>query len=56
MAVVGNVVSGSVDGNVVGSVTDTKGTYAYGMVAVGSGWHVAYYDNFSVSATEREHT
>ena len=45
----GSTVTGNVDGKVVGSVTNS--TYTHGMVALGSGWHEAYYDNFSVTAT-----
>ena len=46
---VGATVTGSVDGKVVGSVHNA--TYTHGMVALGSGWHEAFYDNFTVTAT-----
>ena len=47
---VGTKVTGTVDGKVVGQVNDAKATFTHGMVAVGSGWHAAYFDNFTVSA------
>ena len=47
--VAGVVATGSVDGNVVGSCNATA--FTHGMAAVGSGWHVAYFDNFTVNAT-----
>ena len=49
LSTVGATVTGSVDGKVVGSAHNT--TYTHGMVALGSGWHEAFYDNFSVTAT-----
>ena len=47
---VGTKVTGTVDGKMVGQVNDINATFTHGMVAVGSGWHVAYFDNFSVAA------
>jgi hypothetical protein len=47
---VGTKVTGTVDGKVVGQVNDRNATFTYGMVAIGSGWHVAYFDNFTVNA------
>ena len=49
--VVGSVLTGSVDGTLVGSTTDANATFTHGMVAIGSGWHVAYFDNFAVNTT-----
>merc|ERR1711957_27239 len=46
--VVGTRVIGTVDGHVVGTVDDD--TFHKGMVAVGSGWNEAYFDDFGVSA------
>jgi len=50
LELVGKQVTGTVDGKVVGTVTDTNATYTHGMVAIGSGWHIAYFDNFTVNA------
>jgi hypothetical protein len=45
----GTTVTGWVDGIQVGSVQN--GTLTHGMAAIGSGWHVAFFDNFTVNAT-----
>ena len=50
LELVGKQVTGTVDGVVVGTVADTNATYTHGMVAIGSGWHLAYFDNFTVDA------
>lgn len=50
LELVGKQVTGTVDGVVVGTVADTHATYTHGMVAIGSGWHLAYFDNFTVDA------
>eukprot|EP00729_Bicosta_minor_P001071 gene1071-29945_t len=50
LELVGKQVTGTVDGVVVGTVADTKVTYTHGMVAIGSGWHLAYFSNFTVDA------
>ena len=52
--VIGDTVTGMVDGVQVGSVVNA--TLGHGMVAVGSGWHLAYFDNFTVNATQSEPT
>jgi hypothetical protein len=49
LTVHGTTVSGLVDGKQVGSVRDS--TFTHGMVAVGSGWHEACFDDFVVTAT-----
>jgi hypothetical protein len=43
----GGAVTASWDGQVLASVTDDKS--GYGMAAVGSGWHAAWFDNFEVA-------
>jgi galactosylceramidase len=43
---VGSRITVSLDGQVVGAVTDE--TYASGMAGVGSGWHPAQFDNFEI--------
>ena len=50
LELVGKQVTGTVDGVVVGTVADTNVTYTLGMVAIGSGWHLAYFSNFTVDA------
>ena len=47
LEVVGSSITASVDGQKVAAVTDTK--YQHGMVALGSGWHLAYFDSFSIA-------
>jgi hypothetical protein len=42
----GGAVTASWDGALLASITD--GSSGYGMAAVGSGWHEAWFDNFSV--------
>ena len=49
--VIGNTLTGTVDGKVAGVYTDEQSRFTHGMVAIGSGWHVAYFDNFTVNAT-----
>lgn len=44
----GTVIEAYVGGARVASITDA--TYAYGNAAVGSGWHAASFDNFTVTA------
>lgn len=43
---VGSTVTALVDGVVVQKMSDS--TYSHGMVAVGSGWHQAFFDDFAV--------
>jgi hypothetical protein len=45
----GDAVTASWDGVVLASVTATNS--GYGMAAIGSGWHVAWFDNFDVVGT-----
>jgi hypothetical protein len=47
LTVEGDSIKASVDGRVVSQVTDTK--FKHGMVAIGSGWHLAYFDDFSIA-------
>ena len=47
LEVAGDSITASVDGKKVASVTDAK--FQHGMVAVGSGWHLAYFDDFSIA-------
>ena len=47
VTMVGSKITASVDGKVVAAVTDT--THLHGMAAVGSGWHLAYFDDFSLA-------
>jgi hypothetical protein len=42
----GPTVTASWDGDVLAQISDSKS--AYGMAAVGSGWHEAFFDNFKV--------
>ena len=44
----GSAITATWAGATLASVTDTKG--AYGMVAIGSGWHEAWFDNVRISA------
>lgn len=46
LAFVGTKITASFDGAVVATVTDTGSSY--GMVALGSGWHRAWFDDFAV--------
>ena len=55
LKVAGSTLTGTVDGETVGSTTDASNRFAHGMIAIGSGWHEAAFDNFSVSATTRVH-
>jgi len=50
LELVGTQVTGTVDGKIVWTGADTKATFTHGMVAIGSGWHLAYFDNFTVNA------
>jgi len=43
----GTTIKTYLDNIQLNSVTDN--TYGYGMVAIGSGWHEAYFDNFSIT-------
>ena len=45
----GAVITGVVDGVVVGAVSDS--TFSHGMAAVGSGWHQAGFDDFELNAS-----
>jgi hypothetical protein len=45
---VGGTVTASWEGAVLATVQDAKS--AYGMAALGSGWHDAWFDNFAVAA------
>jgi len=43
----GSTITATLDGTRLNSIQDT--TYGYGMVAVGSGWHEAFIDDFSIT-------
>ena len=43
----GKNVTARLDGSVLAQVEDSSS--AYGMAAVGSGWHLSYFDNFTVA-------
>ena len=45
LAFVGSNVTASLDGAVLAQVTDT--TTSFGNVAIGSGWHAAWFDDVS---------
>lgn len=42
----GQKIAATVNGKQVTSLSDS--TFAYGLAAVGSGWHDAYFDNFAI--------
>ena len=48
--VIDDIITATVDGVQVGTVVN--GTLTHGMVALGSGFHSAYFDNFTVNATQ----
>jgi len=43
----GNTIKTYLDQTQLNSINDN--TYGYGMVAIGSGWHEAYFDNFIIT-------
>ena len=45
----GNVISASLDGALLASVTDTAKSSAYGMTAFGSSWTKSWFDNFRIA-------
>jgi hypothetical protein len=45
----GNVISASLDGALLASVTDTAKSSAYGMAAFGSSWTKSWFDNFKIA-------
>ena len=47
LEMVGSTITPSVDGKSLGSHSDPSGP-KHGMAAVGSGWHVAYFDDFAL--------
>jgi hypothetical protein len=51
LALNGNLVTALVGGVPVGSYTDDDLTYAVGLVALGSGYHYAVFDSFSVASS-----
>ena len=46
----GTTVSASLDGVQLASITATSSSF--GMAALGSGWHAAWFDSFQVSAAD----
>ena len=53
LSMAGPVIEASLDGAVVASVVDTA--YTVGNAALGSGWHVAAFSNFTVTAPGMRH-
>ena len=47
----GNRVAASINGTRVVSHVDSNSTYTAGLAAVGSGWHLAAFDDFHAEAT-----
>lgn len=46
LTMVGDTLTPAVNGHLLPAITDL--TYSHGMVAVGCGWHLASFDNFSL--------
>ena len=44
----GSTITPMVDGAALGATVDTEGRFEHGMAAVGSGWHLAYFDDFAL--------